>query len=167
MYYMCVTLRDPPVLAWASGMGRLVWVARVLRLVVHVSGRRWAGLTSPASSPRAALLADSSQLALALWDGFGGESQGQLEQVNLGPEGIYLGGRWGGSRRREVGERRTRGGRGWWVGKSQQGRAEEAVIWKRRKDREIVYIYCSWIIESLVFIITSVLNNRFTVFSLC
>lgn len=95
-------LRAPPVLPGASGMGRLVRVARVLRLIVHVSGRRWAGLTSPASSPRAALLADSSQLALALRDGFGGESQRQLEQVNLAPEGIYLGGRWGGCRRREA-----------------------------------------------------------------
>lgn len=69
----------PPVLSGASGMGGLVWVARVLRLVVHVSGRRWAGFTSPASSRRAALLADASQLVFALGDGLGGESQGQFE----------------------------------------------------------------------------------------
>lgn len=60
---------------------------------------------SPASSSsrRAARLADSSQLALALGDGLGGESEGQLEQVNLTPEGIYLGG-WCGGRAREGGE---------------------------------------------------------------
>lgn len=85
-------------LAGAPGVGGLVRVARVLRLVVHVSGRRRAGCASPASSssPCAPLLTDSSQLALALGDGPGGEGQGQLEQVNLAPEGIYLGGRWEG-----------------------------------------------------------------------
>lgn len=111
-------------------MGGLVRVARVLRLVVHVSGRRRAGFANPSSpssssAPRAPLLADSSQLALALGDGLGGEGQGQLEQVNLAPEGIYLGGRRGGSRRRESkGRGGGEAGGGRRAGESQQGRAE-------------------------------------------
>lgn len=98
-------LRHPanlPVLAGALGVGRLVRVARVLRLVVHVSGRQWAGLTSPASSSSASSSASSSQLTLAFGDGFGGECEGQLEQVNLAPEGIYLGG-WRGGQAGKVG----------------------------------------------------------------
>lgn len=105
-------------------MRGLVRVARVLRLVVHVSGWWRAGFASTASSssPRAPLLADSSQLALALGDGLGGESQGQFEQVNLTPEGIYLEGRVGGSRRREAwGDCR----------KESRRRSEVTVTWRR------------------------------------
>lgn len=82
-----------PVFAGASRVGGLVRVARILRLVVHVSGRRRAGLMSPAassSSRRATLLTHSSQLALAFRDGLAGEHEGQLQQVDLTPEGIYL-----------------------------------------------------------------------------
>lgn len=150
---ICLTCVYLPVFAGASGVGRLVWVARVLRLVVHVSGRRWAGLTSPASSSsrRAALLADSSQLALALGDGLGGESEGQLEQVNLAPEGIYLGGWWGGSRRREEGraggggyrEERRRGV-GEDGGQESRGRGELRWLWsEREKERwRLTLKYC-------------------------
>ena len=75
-------------LAGGAGVRGLVGVARVLRLVVHVSGAgRRADLAgpSPSSTGRAALRAGSAQLALALGDGLGGEGQGQLEQVNLAP----------------------------------------------------------------------------------
>lgn len=58
------------------------------------------------SSRRAALLTHSSQLALAFRDGLAGEHKGQLKQVNLTPEGIYLEGQLGGPRRREDGEQR-------------------------------------------------------------
>lgn len=102
----------PPVLAGALGVGRLVRVARVLRLVVHVSACWRAGLTSPASSTSSSSSAcptsSSSQLALALGDGLGGECEGQLEQVNLAPEGIYLGG-WRGGRAEKGGGGRGRG----------------------------------------------------------
>ena len=108
----CVTCVNPPVLAGGPGVRGLVRVSRVLRLVVHVSDWRWADFASPdssssssSSSPRDAVLSDSSQLGLTLRDGLGGESQRKLEQVNLTPEGIYLGGRRGGSRRREAGRR--------------------------------------------------------------
>lgn len=67
---------------------------------------------SPASSSSssASTPSPSSQLTLALGDGLGGECKGQLEQVNLAPEGIYLGGRRGGragkgGRKRGTGER--------------------------------------------------------------
>lgn len=67
--------------AGAPGVRGLVGVARVLRLVVHVSaaGRR-ADLSGPSPSTTG-----SAQLALALSDGLGGECQGQLEQVNFAP----------------------------------------------------------------------------------
>lgn len=74
-------------------MGRLVGVARVRRLVVHVGGRRWAGFPGP-SCPRAAaaFLPDHAQLALTTADGLGGEGQREAQQVHFTPEGIYLGG---------------------------------------------------------------------------
>lgn len=123
-------------------MGRLVRVTRVLRFVVHFSGGRRAGFESSASSSsssaRAARLADAAQLALALGDGLGGEGQRQLEQVNLAPEGIYLGGRGGGGRGRSRWARGAGGGRGGGGGAEGQermagrrveaGRAEAAVI---------------------------------------
>lgn len=45
------------------------------------------------SRPRAAaLLPDHAQLALAVADGLGRESQREAQQVHFTPEGIYLGG---------------------------------------------------------------------------
>ncbi len=144
-----------PVLAGASGVGGLVWVARVLRLVVHVSGRRWAGFTSPASSssPRAALLADSSQLALALGDGLGGESQGQLQQVNLTPEGIYLGGRWGGKQEKgggRAGEATEKEGRGVGEDGGQESHSwgELRWLWSERDGQRESDQYLLWITNS-------------------
>lgn len=74
-------------------MGRLVGVARVRRLVVHVGGQRWAGFPGH-SCPRAAaaFLPDHAQLALVMADGLGGKGQREAQQVHFTPEGIYLGG---------------------------------------------------------------------------
>lgn len=73
-------------------MGRLVGVARVRRLVVHVGGWRWAGFPGPFCPRAAAFLPDHAQLALATADGLGGEGQREAQQVHFTPEGIYLGG---------------------------------------------------------------------------
>lgn len=73
-------------------MGRLVGVARVRRLVVHVGGWRWAGFPGPSCPRAAAFLPDHAQLALATADGLGGEGQREAQQVHFTPEGIYLGG---------------------------------------------------------------------------
>lgn len=78
-----------PVLARTAGMGRLVRIARVLWLVVHIWGYR-AGFVDPSSTPGA--FCGCAQLSFALWDGFRWQGQRQLQQFNLTPESIYLGG---------------------------------------------------------------------------
>lgn len=87
MSYTCYT----PVLPRVAGVRGLVGVARVLRLVVHVRGR-WAGFAPVGPSSPRAVLPGSAQLTLAVADGLGGEGQWQAEELNLTPEGIYLGG---------------------------------------------------------------------------
>lgn len=84
-------------------MGRLVGVARVYRLVVHVRCRWWAGFPGPSyTRATATFLPDHAQLALAIADG--GEGQGEAQQVHFTPEGIYLGGL--GNEEKEAGGRR-------------------------------------------------------------
>lgn len=78
--------------AGTARVGRLVGVARVHRLVVHVGGRRWAGFLGPSCPKAAALLPDHTQLTLAVAEGLGGESQREAQQFHFTPEGIYLGG---------------------------------------------------------------------------
>ncbi len=73
-------------------MGRLVGVARVRRLVVHVGGWRWAGFPDPCGPRTAAFLPDHTQLALVVADGLGGDGQREAQQFHFTPEGIYLGG---------------------------------------------------------------------------
>lgn len=74
-------------------MGRLVGIARVRRLVVHVRGRRWAGFPGPSyTRATATFLPDHTQLALVTVDGLGGDGQREAQQVHFSPEGIYLGG---------------------------------------------------------------------------
>lgn len=72
-------------------MRRLVGVARVSRIVVHVGGWWWAVFPGP-SYPRATAtsLPDRAQLGLAIADRLGGEGQREAQQVHFTPEGIYL-----------------------------------------------------------------------------
>lgn len=86
---MCVCVYTP-VLARATGMRRLVGIARVLGFIVHVWGR-WAGFVDPGSAP--VTLGCTGQLSFALGEGFGRESKRQLQQLNFTPERIYFGGR--------------------------------------------------------------------------
>lgn len=82
-----------PVFTGASRVGRLVGVARVHRLVVHVRGRRWAGFPGPSyARATATFLPGHAQLGLTTADGLGGEGQREAQQVHFTPEGIYLGG---------------------------------------------------------------------------
>ena len=72
-------------------MGRLVGVARVRGVVVHVGGRWWAVLPGPSYAPATAtFLPNRAQLAFAIADRLGGDSQREAQQVHFTPEGIYL-----------------------------------------------------------------------------
>jgi len=92
------------VFAGTPRVGRLVGVARVCRLVIHVRGQRWAEFQCHSCPRAAALLPDQTQLALAVADGLGSKSQRKAQQVHFTSEGIYLEGlgkerRMGGGRR--------------------------------------------------------------------
>lgn len=130
----------PPVFPGASRVGRLVGVARVRRLVVHVGGWRWAGFPGPSCPRAAALLPDHAQLALATADGLGGEGQREAQQVHFTPEGIYLGGLykkkgdWG-ARKMKTNDRNDEFGTG-------QRRSEERAEGEMKTERERRKIIC-------------------------
>lgn len=78
--------------AGASWIGRLVGVARVHWLVVHVRGREWAGFHGPSyTQDTATFIQDHSQLVLVVANGLGGECQREAQQVHFTSEGLYLG----------------------------------------------------------------------------
>lgn len=77
--------------ARTSGVGRLVGVAWVCWLVVHVWGQRRAEFACHSCPQAATLFPDHTQLAFAAADGLGGKSQRKTQQVHFIPEGIYLG----------------------------------------------------------------------------